>query len=114
MIPPSAPGASARIVFAKAFDQHPGLKQWEMYPTWADQMGLDCYFGGRAFCTKPGIYSRMATLDLKSAYPFQMALLPDPVTVRMIEVSPKDYSRLGKRAAKQFVQDWRGKYGVST
>ena len=89
VIPPSAPGASARIVFSKAFDCddqgldgcHPALKKWQRYTPAADQMGLDAYFGGRSFNVKRGIFSRMAVLDLKSAYPYALALLPDPVTV---------------------------------
>lgn len=97
VIPPSAPGASARIVFAKAFDCpayldehgvpheeelgcHPGLKEWPRYSSMADQMGLDAYFGGRSFNIERGIFKRMGVFDLKSAYPFALCLLPDPVT----------------------------------
>lgn len=109
VIPPSAPGASARIVFAKAFDAHPEMDTWSRYPAWADQMGCDAYFGGRAFCTEPGVHSRMATLDLKSAYPFQMSLLPDPVTVEMVLVEPKEY---GEGKQTDFVADFKGQYGV--
>jgi DNA polymerase type B, organellar and viral len=109
VIPPSAPGASARIVFAKAFDAHPEMDTWSRYPAWADQMGCDAYFGGRAFCTTPGVHSRMATLDLKSAYPFQMSLLPDPVTVEMVLVAPKEY---GADRQAEFVEEFRGQYGI--
>ena len=102
VIPPSAPGASARMVFAKAFDCHEGLKEWKRYPAWADQMGCDSYYGGRAFCRRPGIHKRMASFDLKSAYPSAMAQLPDPVTVRMSRIS-EGY----------FMPEWyRGRFGV--
>lgn len=101
-IPPSAPGASARIVFAKAFDCHDGLTEWKRYPAWADQMGCDSYYGGRAFCSRPGIHARMSSFDLKSAYPAAMCQLPDPVTVRMSRV-----------AEGKFILDWyRGRFGV--
>ena len=53
----------------------------------------------------------MGTLDLKSAYPFQMALLPDPVTVEMIPAPEKRYARDAAGQAA-FVAEWRGKYGV--
>lgn len=102
LIPPSAPGASARIVFAGAFDAHPDLDAWERYPVGFDQFGCDAYFGGRAFCVKPGVHRNMRILDLKSAYPFQYALLPDPVTVRMRKAQPGAF----------VVDAWRGKYGV--
>ena len=102
VIPPSAPGASARMVFAKAFDKHDHLHEWKRYPAWADQMGCDSYYGGRAFCRRPGIHSLMASFDLKSAYPSAMAQLPDPVTVQM--------SRIHEG---RFVLEWyRGRYGV--
>jgi DNA polymerase type B, organellar and viral len=102
VIPPSAPGASARMVFAKAFDCHPDLKEWKRYPAWADQMGCASYYGGRSFCRKPGIWRRMKSFDLKSAYPAVMAQLPDPVTVRMSRVSEG-----------RFVPEWyRGRFGV--
>lgn len=111
VIPASAPGASAKIVFAKAFDCHPEIDAWERYPTWADQMGARSYFGGRAFCTRPGIFRRMKTLDLKSAYPLQMALLPDPVTVRMAREHACRYGAEEYMQAR-FVARYRGRYGV--
>jgi hypothetical protein len=107
VIPASAPGASAKIVFAKAFDCHPDRESWERYPTWADQMGARSYFGGRAFCRRSGVFRRMKTLDLKSAYPFQMALLPDPVTVRMCR---EHATRIDSSEA--FLRAYRGRYGV--
>ena len=103
VIPSSAPGAAAKIVFAKAFDCHPDITQWRRYPAWADQLGCQSYYGGRVFCVKPGVYSRVSTLDIKSAYPFQTALLPDPVTVRMRAVTP---------CATFDVARWKGQYGV--
>ena len=103
VIPPSAPGASARIMFAKAFDCHPDLPQWDRYEAWADQMGADAYFGGRVFAVQPGVHTRMATLDLKSAYPFQLSLLPDPVTVEMELIS---------KISGFNPDEWRGLYGV--
>lgn len=102
VIPPSAPGASAKIVFQKAFTCHPDIDSWERYPAWADQMGARAYFGGRAFCRRPGIFKRQKVVDLKSAYPFQTALLPDPVTVKMRAV----------RAGPFRLNDYRGTYGV--
>lgn len=107
VIPASAPGASAKIVFSKAFTCHPEIDAWHRYPTWADQMGARAYFGGRAFCKRPGIFTRMKTLDLKSAYPLQLALLPDPVTVKM---SREHAARYATDAA--FLRAYRGRYGV--
>jgi hypothetical protein len=104
IIPASAPGAAAKIVFAKAFDCHPEIKSWRRYSSYADMLGCKAYFGGRVFCTRPGIHTRLTTIDLKSAYPFQTALLPDPVTVVM---QPIDEC--------SFVLDrWIGQYGVLT
>ena len=103
IIPQSAPGAAAKVVFSRAFDEHPGEDQWGRYPAYADKMGCAAYYGGRSFCVRPGVHSRMTVLDLKSAYPFQMSLLPDPVTVVMKGVKPRD---------KFDLDTWRGKYGV--
>jgi len=82
VVPPSAPGAAARIAFAKAHDLHPEKETWRRYPAWADQLGCDAYRGGRAFCARPGRHKDVCVWDLKSAYPYAMTLLPDPVTVR--------------------------------
>jgi DNA polymerase type B, organellar and viral len=82
IIPPSAPGASARIMFARAFDLHPTRTSWRRPPVWAEQLACDAYFAGRCFCTQPGLHKNLISLDLKSAYPHIMALLPDPVTVQ--------------------------------
>jgi len=110
VIPPSAPGAAARIVFAGAFDAHPELRKecggpgcWERAPQWADQMGCDSYFGGNVFSTAPGVHSRMISLDIKSAYPYALACLPDPVTAR--------YEYIKERNGFD-VREWRGLFGV--
>jgi hypothetical protein len=105
VIPPSAPGASARVTFAKAFDAHPEIEEWKRYPAWCDQMGCDSYFGGRTFCKEPGIFTNMRVLDLKSAYPYAMSLLPDPVTVKTELVSRKEFDA-------KFLDRIRGKFGV--
>jgi hypothetical protein len=105
IIPPSAPGASARILFAKAFDAHPGLEAWERYPAWADQLGADSYFGGRVFRRSRGIFQAMVTYDLKSAYPYMMSLLPDPVSVFIEGVGEQPWT-------EDLVYRLRGKYGV--
>lgn len=103
LIPPSAPGAAARILFAKAFDQHPDIESWKRPPVWADRLGAEAYYGGRAFCANPGRYEGCVSLDLKSAYPAVMTMLPDPVTAEYVQVPP----------AKSFdYRDWRGKFGV--
>jgi hypothetical protein len=80
VVPPSAPGSAARIAFAKAFDS--GRMSWKRYPAWADQLGCDAYRGGRAFCAKPGKHTGMIVRDIKSAYPYALTVLPDPVTVQ--------------------------------
>lgn len=116
VIPASAPGASARIVFAQVFDRpkhvdedgvvydakpgcHPGLKSWERYSSAADQMGLDAYYGGRSFNTERAIRRRMGVFDLKSAYPYALCCLPDPVTVSARPVL-SSRERVGIRDAK--------------
>lgn len=110
IIPPSAPGAAARIVFAGAFDQHPELRKenggpgaWERPPRWVDQLGCQSYFGGRVFCTRPGVHKRMVSLDIKSAYPWATACLPDPVTAIYEPVAAQEGFD---------VADWRGLFGV--
>lgn len=111
VIPQSAPGAAAKIVFAKAFDCHPGITEWLRYPAWADQLGCDSYYGGRSFNARRGVVrpspggrkQGVVTRDLKSAYPFQLALLPDPVTLKCIRVKSSDDFE---------VDDYKGKYGV--
>jgi hypothetical protein len=101
VIPNSAPGAAAKIVFNHAFED--GLESWRRPPEWADQMGCDAYFGGRVFCIKPGRHRNMAIVDLKAAYAFQQCLLPDPVQAKYHAV----------RSAKGFdVDEWAGRYGV--
>lgn len=104
LIPPSAPGAAAKIMFARAFDAHPNIDHWRRPPLWADQLGANAYFGGRAFAARPGIYLRggLQTLDLKSAYPAAMAMLPDPVTAEYLPVRKRDFD----------LDRFRGKYGV--
>jgi hypothetical protein len=90
VVPPSAPGAAARIAFAKAFDHHPRLRSWRRYPAWADQLGCDAYRGGRAFCARPGSHRRLVVRDIKSAYPYAMTQLPDPVTVKCERLAATD------------------------
>lgn len=107
VVPPSAPGAAARIAFAKAFDLHPTKRTWRRYPAWADQLGCDAYRGARAFCAKPGVHSGLVVKDIKSAYPYVMTQLPDPVTVRCERVAPRD--RAGVAA---LVRELRGCFGV--
>lgn len=133
VIPPSAPGAAARIVFAGAFDQHPELMKenggtggWERPPTWADQAGCDAYRGARVFCVTPGILRNIITLDIKSAYPYVTACMPDPVTARYRPVKTRTYGKSpgsrvpgpesdqdsGPRIQDSFVQEFRGQWGV--
>ena len=102
LIPPSAPSAAARMMFNRAFDQHPRLNRWDKPPGWVDQMGCDSYFGGRAFGAKPGVYRTggLRILDLKSAYPTIMAMLPDPVTAKYKPVSDSNGFDLKKFAGK--------------
>ena len=105
MIPPSAPSAAARLMFERAFDAHPSLSTWRKPPAWVDQLGCDGYYGGRAFAARPGIYPKggFRILDLKSAYPTVMSILPDPVTAK--------YRRV--RASKRFdVDRFAGRFGV--
>lgn len=110
IIPPSAPGAAARIAFALAFDQHPellkvngGPDKWPRPRQWVDQMGADAYYGGNVFSAHPGVYVGHRSLDIKSAYPHAMACLPDPVTAKYVMVHPLEVFD---------VDAWKGKYGV--
>jgi hypothetical protein len=113
VIPPSAPGAAARVVFARAFDLHPSLRKenggpgcWPRPRPFADQLGCDSYYGGRVFCTRPGLHTGLITLDIKSAYPYALACLPDPVT------AVYEYVRERKPDTGFSVDEWRGKWGV--
>lgn len=102
VIPPSAPGAAARIAFAKAHDLHPEKRGgWRRYPAWADQLGCDAYRGARAFCARPGRHEGMVVRDIKSAYPYALTQLPDPVTVQCERVKP--WTKIA---------DLRGTFGV--
>lgn len=101
-IPPSAPGAAARIMFSLAFDLHPTVEEWKKPPVWADTLGSEAYYGGRAFCAKPGRHERMVTLDLKSAYPYVMTQLPDPVTATYQRITGRTFD----------LDDFKGKWGV--
>jgi len=103
IVPPSAPGAAARIAFAKAADLHPDKSTWRRYPAWADQLGCDAYRGGRALCARPGQHADARVWDIKSAYPYVMTQLPDPVTVQCERVNP----RIGFDP-----QDYHGQFGV--
>jgi hypothetical protein len=103
VVPPSAPGAAARITFARAFDIHPDIESWERAPQWADQFGCDSYHGGRVFCVYPGRRASYISLDIKSAYPWALACLPDPVTARYRPVSPRFEFEVAL---------WRGRHGV--
>ncbi len=100
--PASAPGAAARMMFARAFDLHPSIDRWRRPPDWADRLGALAYYGGRAFCARPGRHVHCVTLDLKSAYPHAMSRLPDPVTCRYIEITEGPFN----------FEKWRGKWGV--
>ena len=102
-IPPSAPAAAAKLMFARAFDAHPEIEEWPRPPQWADNLGSIVYLGGRAFATKPGITTNLLPLDEKSAYPFGMSQLPDPVTARYHQVEPE----VGFSLA-----EWRGRFGA--
>lgn len=95
MIPPSAPGAAARIMFGKAFAIHPKIESWKRPEYFADYLGSLAYYGGRAFAAKPGVHANMISLDLKSAYPAVMSMLPDPVTCiyERVEKGPFDLER---------------------
>lgn len=104
IIPPSAPGAAARIVFARAFDLHPEIEEWKRPPRWADQLGCDSYRGARVFCRKRCITSGMVSFDIKSAYPYVTAILPDPVTATFRGDIPERFR----------VEDYLGKWGVLT
>lgn len=101
-IPASAPGAAAKIAFAKAFDLHPGMEEWHRPPAWVSQLGLSAYAGGRVFCRVPGPVAGLTILDITSAYPDGLRWLPDPVTAR--------YRRIRRGQYRQ--EDYRGLWGV--
>lgn len=107
IVPPSAPGAAARIAFAKAFDLHPNKRSWRRYPAWADQLGCDAYRGGRAFCARPGVHKRLVVRDIKSAYPYVMTQLPDPVTVKCERLSKTD-----RNGFEKLIPGLTGRFGV--
>jgi hypothetical protein len=101
LIPISAPGAAARIIGNVAFED--GRSSWTRPYVWADQLGADAYLGGRSFCAEPGLHRSLVSIDLKSAYPFAMCLLPCPASSRIEPVGKSEGFNLDK---------WRGKFGV--
>lgn len=107
VIPPSAPGAAARIAFSKAHDLHPETKTWRRYPAWADQLGCDAYRGARCFNARPGRHEAVLVRDIKSAYPYALTQLPDPVTLKCERVG-----RVAGPAAEERILGLRGKFGV--
>jgi hypothetical protein len=103
LAPPSAPGAAARMMFARSFSLHPDVDTWRGPPLWADVFGAAAYYGGRSACPEPGIATGAVLLDLKSCYPAAMALLPDPVDV---------FYRHVMESEGFDIERWRGRFGV--
>lgn len=92
VLPPSAPGAAVRIMFA-------GMKEEKMYqsPKWAVKLALDAYNGGLVFARVRGSVRNMLVGDRRSAYPTMMCLLPDPEQIKYVTVwNPKVEDLIGK------------------
>lgn len=105
LIPPSAPGSAARIAFGLVEDLHPENDRWDRPPRYVDQLGSYSYYAGNVFCARPGVYSGHGSLDITSAYPAVMAVLPDPVTAEYRPVPPAEAFN---------VHDWLGRFGSLT
>lgn len=101
-IPASAPGAAAKLAFAKAFDQADDLEVWHRPPMWISQLGLMAYAGGRVFCRRPGPVEKISVLDITSAYPDAMRWLPDPARCQYHGIYPGPFD----------VDEFKGKWGV--
>jgi hypothetical protein len=102
LIPFSAPGAAARMMFAKVAECHPDIESWPKPPVWADQDGADVYLGARAFAAVVGSHVGCRSDDLKSAYPAATSLLPDPVSVSYRRIPPGPFD----------LERWRGRFGA--
>ena len=107
LIPFSIPGAAARIAFAQVEQCHEGIEEWFRYHAKYDQMGLDAYRAGRSFCHRPGVYKNMISLDVVSMYPYTTSLLPDPVMLRVIDVSPT-----AECSDASILEEYAGLFGV--
>lgn len=75
VIPASAPGASAKIAFSWGSEN-----EWLLPPTYIHQAGMNAYAGARVFNRKSQYVEDIMVLDIVSAYPHVMTLLPDPCT----------------------------------
>lgn len=95
-IPVSAPSAAARIALGMGDDE------WERPAQWVMQMGADAYAGARVFNRRPGYQGVVCVLDLNSAYPHAITLLPDPCSTVYRAIPEQEFN----------VDDWKGKWGV--
>ena len=85
-IPASAPSAAARIMMHLC-----SVDKFKSPPIWVQQMGLDAYRGAISFCCKPGIHSSVGVVDISSAYPHVMKMLPDFCSVEYRKITPGQY-----------------------
>jgi hypothetical protein len=96
IIPPSAPGAAAKIAFSW------GPDVWELPPTYIHQAGMNAYTGARVFNRKTQYVENVSVWDIVSAYPHVMTLLPDPATCTYPLVKSKKFS----------LEEFKGQWGV--
>ena len=76
ILPPSAPGAAARIAFSGLTSE-----KLNQSPEYAVKIALESYAGGLVFSRVRGSVSNLLVGDRTSAYPTMMQLLPDPEKV---------------------------------
>lgn len=81
ILPPSAPGAAARLAFSMMSE--PEIKR---PPKAYEQLALDAYHGGYVACRVRGWVENMTVADLHSAYPSAKRLLPDPCRVEYVPI----------------------------
>ena len=95
-IPISAPSAAARIAFAG------GPSEWELPPEWVYKMGAETYAGARVFNRCRSHVEDITVMDISSAYPHAMSIIPDPATCHYVLLGEQDFD----------VERWKGQFGV--
>lgn len=95
-IPVSAPSAAARIAFAM------GLPEWDLPKEWVYRYGAATYAGARVFNRRRSYVEDITVMDISSAYPHAMSILPDPARCKYVLLGEQPFD----------VERWKGQFGT--